>query len=179
MEASENLDRNVISYESYRLSWLAYIGVMLTFLIQLAVSAGIGWWAMNKAPNQQWHQIGIAAGVLVVMIAIAIFIYKILFLRSVRLYTDEIGVWLYRGILPWSRGHLGVKWRDIEDAVHFMGFFSWIFRSYSVRIGHRFTKTSEITVTHLARGNKATEHINQRHQHMLRNEQTIERSLEV
>ncbi|KPC03358.1 Uncharacterized protein ABJ99_3275 [Pseudomonas syringae pv. cilantro] len=64
-----------------------------------------------------------------------------------------------------------MKWRDIEDAMYFTGFISWIFRSYTVRIGHRFTKTSEILITHLAKGNNAVEHINQLHQSILKAEQ--------
>ncbi|HHW1564146.1 TPA: hypothetical protein ACUT5D_005905 [Pseudomonas aeruginosa] len=47
-------------------------------------------------------------------------------------------------------------------------------RSYTVRIGHRFTKTSEILVSHLARGNKAVEHINQLHQALLRAEPAVD-----
>ncbi|WP_427114932.1 hypothetical protein [Pseudomonas aeruginosa] len=43
-----------------------------------------------------------------------------------------------------------------------------------MRIGHRFTKTSEILVSHLARGNKAVEHINQLHQSLLRAEPAVD-----
>ena len=60
-----------------------------------------------------------------------------------------------------------VKWRDLEDAVYFTGFLSWALRSYTIRIGHRFTKTSEIVLPNIARGNLAVEHINQLHREVL------------
>nr|UVN18284.1 hypothetical protein pPsy0462c_00025 [Pseudomonas syringae] len=78
-----------------------------------------------------------------------------------------------------QRGSWCVKWRDIEDAMYYTGFFSWMFRSYTVRIGHRFTKTSEIFVYHLAQGHNAVEHINHMHQTMLQAEQAANPSLEV
>jgi hypothetical protein len=83
------------------------------------------------------------------------------------LYTDAHGVWVYSGILPWSKGVTGVKWRDLEDAVYMTNFSSWALRSYKVRVGHRFTKTSEIVLTHIARGNIAVEQINAQHQQAL------------
>ena len=61
----------------------------------------------------------------------------------------------------------GVKWRDLEDAVFFQNFFSWLFKSYTVRVGHRFTKTSEIVLPHIANGNRVVEHINDLHRKVL------------
>jgi hypothetical protein len=61
----------------------------------------------------------------------------------------------------------GVKWRDVEDAVYFPNFLSWLLKSYTVRIGHRFTKSSEIVLPHIAYGHKAVMHINEFHQNVL------------
>lgn len=94
-------------------------------------------------------------------------------LDACSLNTRDV-VWLFRGILLWQRAAWGVKWRDIETASYYTGFFSWILRSYTVRVGHRFTRTSEIVVGHLARGNQAAAHINGLHQMMLRNEEAGE-----
>jgi hypothetical protein len=163
----------------YRLSWLAYVNVILKLLAFIAVSVGIGWWALSLAHTELTYQLGIAASVAVLLVALAVCVYNILYLKSVRLYTDDIGVWLYRGILPWSKGVLGVKWRDMEDAMYYTGFFNWMFRSYRVRIGHRFTKTSEIFLNNLAQGHKAVEHINQLHQSTLKAEQIAGLSQEV
>lgn len=179
MEGYEHPTRNTSPHEAYRLSWVAYTSVIATFVILVAAASGTGWWVLNRAQTEQARHIGITVSVLVLLFALATFVYKILFLKSVRLYTDETGVWLYRGILPWSRGYRGVKWRDIEDAMYYTGFFSWMLRSYTVRIGHRFTKKSEIIVSHLAKGNKAVEHINQLHQDVLKTERVAEPSIEV
>ena len=39
------------------------------------------------------------------------------------------------------------SWRDMDEATFEQGFWSWLTRSYTVRIGHRFTKGSEIRLT--------------------------------
>lgn len=179
MDGYEYPTQNSSAYEVYRLSWVAYVGLTLKFLLLVIVAIGTGWWALSKAQTPHAWQLGMAVSAAVLLVALAVFIYKLLHLRSVHLYTNEVGVWLYQGILPWSRGARGVKWRDIEDAMYFTGFFSWMFRSYTVRIGHRFTKTSEIIVSRLARGNKAVEHINQLLQEMLKAQQPAESPLQV
>lgn len=78
------------------------------------------------------------------------------------------GVWVYSGILPWNKGVAGVKWRDLDEAVYFQSMGSWLFKSYSVRIGHRFTKSSEILLSHWARGHEAAMAINGQHQDLVR-----------
>jgi hypothetical protein len=72
------------------------------------------------------------------------------------------------GILPWKRGVRGVKWRDMDDASYAGGFFAWVTRSYTVRIGHRFTRESEIVLHHIAGGRQAVETVNAIHQQMIR-----------
>ena len=87
--------------------------------------------------------------------------YRILLVRSVHLYADSKGVWLYRGILPWNRGVVGVKWRDMEDAAFTSGFSSWLFNSYTVRVGNRFSQQSEILVHNIADGREAVNRLNE------------------
>nr|WP_304665695.1 hypothetical protein [Pseudomonas tremae] len=161
------------------MSWLAYANLIMTSIFLIAVSLVIGSWTAHNAQSDAAYRVGITVNVFVLVVTLAVCAYRFLFLKSVRLYTDDIGVWIFRGILPWSKGVRGVKWRDIEDAMYYTGFFSWMFRSYTVRIGHRFTKTSEIFVYHLAQGHKAVEHINHMHQTMLQAEQAANPSLEV
>jgi hypothetical protein len=179
MDGYEHPTRTASVHAEYRLSWLAYIYPVRTLLLSVAVSLGIGALTFYQAPTKAVYWMGMFASVFIAIVALGICVYNILILKSIRLYTDDIGVWLYRGILPWSRGVRGVKWRDIEDAMYYTGFSSWMFSSYTVRIGHRFTKTSEIFVYNLASGHKAVEHINQLHQNILKAEQTTELALEV
>ena len=137
------------------LSWTAYVRPVAVLLVMLAI--GIALYAnLHKG-----------VGVVFLLFFIALFAYQILLLRSLFLYTDDHGVWVYSGILPWAKGMNGVKWRDLEDAVFFQNFFSWLFKSYTVRIGHRFTKTSELLLPHIAKGNIAVEHINEMHRQVL------------
>ena len=76
---------------------------------------------------------------------------------------------MFKGILPWAKGTSGVKWRDLDEAVFFPGFFGWVFKSYQLRIGHRFTKSSEIVLGHIRGGDTAVQEINQLHIEMVRN----------
>jgi hypothetical protein len=112
-----------------------------------------------------WNELA-AFGVLLVS---ALFVgYRVLNIRSYRLYYDDVGVWLYSGILPWSKGVSGVKWRDMDEATFVTGFWSWLAKSYTIRISHRFTKASEIVLSSMARGNLAVATINARLQEKIR-----------
>lgn len=150
MESSINETAGRIPFYEFRLSWVAYIRPLIVFF--LLSSLGIVLGALNQSLS-----------VVAVVAALLIFIYQVLYLRSMILFTNDDGVWLFRGVMPWNKGIIGVKWRDIEDAVFFTGFVSWAFNSYSVRVSHRFTKASELLITNVRNGNDAVAHINQVH----------------
>jgi hypothetical protein len=109
------------------------------------------------------------AALLFLIVWAAGFGYRILDLKSYNLYYDDVGIWLYRGVLPWKKGVIGVKWRDLDEVVYFQTLWSWMFRSWTVKVGHRFTKTSEIIVTHLRQGQNSVQTLNARHQELIRN----------
>ena len=138
-------------------SWLAYVGLVLLALVLFGVVLPLTFTYANEIA---------AAAVLVVS---AIFIgYRFMLLRSVQLYYDDVGVWSFSGVLPWKKGVAGVKWRDMDEATFEQGFWSWISRSYTIRIGHRFTKASEIRLTNIANGKDAVSQLNAKHQAMIR-----------
>ena len=138
-------------------SWIAYLGVIgLAVLLFLLVPL-----AFMVDPS------GIVAAV-VMVVATLIVGYRFLALRSVQLYYDDVGVWMYSGILPWKKGVAGVKWRDMDEATFEQGFWSWITRSYTIRIGHRFTKASEIRLTDIAGGKDAVAKLNAHQQALIR-----------
>ncbi|HEX8601387.1 MAG TPA: hypothetical protein VF774_01980 [Pseudoduganella sp.] len=135
-------------------AWTAYIGclllaVVLVFVLRLAFN----------------HSQLAAAGVLAASTLLVG--YRVLLIRSVQLYYDDAGVWLYSGVLPWARGVRGVKWRDMDEAVYVQSLRSWLLRSWTIRVGHRFTKSSTIVLSHMARGREAVTIINERHQQMI------------
>lgn len=137
-------------------SWIAYFGTLV-----LAALLFFGLLPLAF----MWNEI--AAGVVFVASAILIG-YRLLLLRSVQLYYDDVGVWTYSGILPWKKGLVGVKWRDMDEATFVPGFWSWLTGSYTVRIGHRFTKANEIVLTNIAHGKAAVTTLNAYHQDLIR-----------
>ena len=151
MESQQKLGNE---YQRYTMSWTAYVRPTVVFLVML----GIGYALTNV---NGWF------GGIFMAFWLGLFMVGVLEIRSVALYTDAQGVWVYSGIFPWTKGVSGVKWRDIEDAVYTTNLLSWLLRSYTVRIGHRFTKSSEIALPHIARGHEAVMHINDYHHKVL------------
>lgn len=137
----------------YKLSWVAYIRLLGMSGVQVLIGM-----VLSGIFERQWI-IGVAVG-----LAIIWFVYKVTYTRSIKIYTDEAGVWLYQGVFPWQKGVFGVKWRDVDGALYTPGFISWLCRSYAIRVGHRYTKGSEIAVRHVRHGNQFAEHVNTEHQ---------------
>lgn len=137
-------------------SWTAYFGIALLAIIVIPIAVALAWRA------------SLVLGLTVLFVALAILTYQVLEIRSHHLYYDDVGIWLFSGILPWKKGVVGVKWRDLDEAIYFQTFWSWLFKSYSMRIGHRFTKSSEILLSHMARGHESVMKINEQHQQLVR-----------
>ncbi len=144
----------------FRLSWVAYLRETWLFLIRVLVwgivatliSLGLDRFAHMK--TDAWLP------VLGLAVAVLLTVYSVMMTRSVRLFTDENGVWMQSGVFPWERGVSGVQWRDVGQAGYTQGLASWALRSYSVRISHRFTTGAELNLRHVHRGNLVVEHIN-------------------
>jgi hypothetical protein len=140
-------------------SWVAYLGLLLLAALCFGVLLPLAF----QVPDY-----GDIAAAIVMAISVAVVGYRFMALRNVQLYYDDIGVWVISGVLPWQKGVSGVKWRDMDEATFEPGFWSWISRSYTVRIGHRYTKASEIRLTHIGGGKNAAGTLNARHQAMIR-----------
>jgi hypothetical protein len=138
-------------------SWVAYLGLMLLAALLFGVILPLTFHFANEI-----------AAAIVMAVSVAIVGYRFLALRSVVLYYDDIGVWVFSGVLPWKKGVSGVKWRDMDEATFEQGFWSWISRSYTIRIGHRFTKASEIRLTDIGGGKNAVATLNSQQQTMIR-----------
>src|SRR4051812_43859303 len=80
-------------------SWVAYAGTLL-----LAALLFFGLLPLAF----MWNEVAASAVFVVSAVVIG---YRILLLRSVQLYYNDVGVWVYSGILPWKKGVTGVKWR--------------------------------------------------------------------
>ncbi|AZS49648.1 hypothetical protein DM558_02120 [Entomomonas moraniae] len=143
-----------------RLSWFAYVRSIIGFVIILAI-VGVIDYIFFRNSNAIFYSI----------LGVVTLIYwglVILSTRAVKVYSDEDGVWIFAGIFPWNRGSSGIKWRDLDEAVYYTGFFSWLFKSYTIKLTHRYTKTNEIVVADVWRGNKLVKQINDKHMEMIK-----------
>lgn len=139
-------------------SWTAYVGIAIRLLLLIGLGIAAVYWQPTY-----WHVVA-----LILLLALLFVGYQFALLRSYQLYYDDIGVWIYSGVLPWKRGITGVKWRDLDEAVFYNSFWSWISRSYTIQLKHRFTKASEIIETNMANGKQVAVNINQQHQERIR-----------
>jgi hypothetical protein len=133
-----------------RKAWTAYVGLVLITVILLVLVVPLVWHYSHSA----------GAGLALVIIAVTA--YKAAELRVFRLYYNDMGVWLYSGLMPWNKGVRGVKWRDLDDATYTRSMGSWLLKSYSIRIGHRFTRSNELVLKGISHGDKAVMAINQK-----------------
>lgn len=130
----------------WRLSWVAYVAPLVKYGILIAIVSAfefIPWWVTTMLLTR--------------------LVYVLIYLRTVKVILNENGVWKHFGLLPWSRGAVGVKWRDLDQAEIYFGFFPWLTNSHTVRVGHRFTKASELLVPNVADGKGLIEVINREH----------------
>jgi len=59
----------------------------------------------------------------------------------------------------------------LEQCTFNTGFFSWLFRSYTIRLGHRFTRSNEVLIAQMAGARAASIAVNERLAEMARNHQ--------
>lgn len=137
-------------------SWVPYFRLLVLAALLFGVALPFAF---------QWNEI---AAAVVMGLSVLIVGYRFLLIRSVVLYYDDVGIWVAFGVLPWKKGVMGVKWRDMDEATYAQGFWSWVSRSYTIRIGHRYTKASEILLTEIGGGKNAVSTINGQHQAMIR-----------
>lgn len=144
----------------FRLSWVAYVRESWAFVVRFLL-CGIVATLISLGLDRYAHMHTEAwLPVLGLLAAIAWTVYSVMLTNSVRLFTDENGVWLQSGLFPWEKGIAGVQWRDLGQAGYTQGFASWALRSYDVRVSHRFTTGAELYLRNVHRGNLAVEHIN-------------------
>jgi len=100
-------------------------------------------------------------GPLINLLYILVGILMILYIKSITLFVDDAGVWVYWGLFPWDRGvHKGVRWSDFSEGVFEQSFDSWALKSFTIMIKNRFKEEPEIVLTNMYRGDEAVSHIN-------------------
>ncbi len=107
-----------------------------------------------------WAVASSASGFLSLLF-LAIGIMIAMHIRSYTLFVDEEGVWVFKGIFPWSKGIYGVKWRDFGEAVFFLNPVSWSLKSYTVHVSNKFKQENEIVLKNMHNGDIAVSQINE------------------
>jgi hypothetical protein len=151
MDTSNQVTNQAVSEQDYvwKLSWITYVPHALIALVI-------------------FHQIFFGGEYSKMILVKALFsvvllnsAYQSYYLSTVRLFANKKGVWVFRGVFPWSRGTYGVNWRDLEDCLGSMGFIYWITNSTPVYLRPRFSQNPTITVPSIHRGKEAVAIINE------------------
>jgi len=155
--------KNIDPKKRWKVSWVGYIRAIIStiirtaiYLLALLIVSNIlsAIFSFDLKPYKQERQ------VLAIIFVAVLLLIKILYTRSISLYYDDIGVWNFSGIFPWSKGITGVKWENIDEATYKTGFLNWAFKSYEVTIKHKYTKANEIILPNILKGDNAVMHIN-------------------
>ncbi|MDR1460922.1 MAG: hypothetical protein LBI78_04695 [Campylobacteraceae bacterium] len=157
----------------FKVSWTLYFSYIFWFAVKIIFLAGIYYTLLYFLQYEVWatKTLNIAFWIFIALAAIGsiLFIINILTLRSILLYTNNDGIWVFMGIFPWSRGVSGVKWRDLDSASYRTSFLSWFFKTYDIKVEHRFTKENEIVLHSIFNGHKAATYINETHKKFITN----------
>lgn len=142
----ERIELGADTRRVWRLSWVAYAWPLIKYGVLLLILS-----AIDFVP---WWVEGLVACRLV---------YRLAYLSTIKVILNDDGIWKQFGLLPWSSGAVGVKWRDLDQAEIYFGFLPWLTNAHTVRVGHRFTKSSELLVPHVADARGLIAEINGEH----------------
>lgn len=152
---SNALDDSRVVGRQYRVSWVQYVRPLITCGILLAVLAWFGWFAAQL--RYAWM---LYATVGLGVVAALVGVYNVAFLRSIRLFTNDAGVWIAKGVMPWEKSVSGIHWEEAGEAVVMTGFLAWATGAYNVAVLHRYTKKPEIWVARISDGHHFAGHVN-------------------
>lgn len=87
-------------------------------------------------------------------------IYIVFYIRSYTLFIDDKGVWVLRGVFLWQKGIYGIRWDEFGEGVFYQDLTSWILKSYTIEIKHKFKEGHKIRLTQMKNGDIAITKIN-------------------
>lgn len=149
-------------FVAVKLSWVAYLGQIPKFFMRVLILGFISVPITHFiSPEGAWGKNATTWPALVALIlAVLMTVHAVAYLKSIRLFTNDGGVWMSRGVFPWETGVTGVQWRDVGQAGFTQGAVSWALKSYAVLISHRFTAGVELALKNVKHGNLFVEHVN-------------------
>lgn len=145
-----------------KLSWVAYISQIWRFLMRAFIFLLIAMpFTHFNSPAGAFGKGATPWPTLVALTcAVLLTAYSVLYIASIRVFTNDGGVWRTGGVFPWEKGISGVAWRDVGQAGFMQGAMSWALRSYSINVSHRFTTGSELSVQNVKHGDLFVQHVN-------------------
>lgn len=148
VRTSPAASRPVSAVPLARKSYVAYVR-------PLVVAATVVALLLSVPPSS----ISDSARVVLLLSAAAWAAFRVAETRSVVLFLDEDGVWVHGGVLPWSRGVIGIRYRDLDDPVLMQNLASWLLRSHTIVLRHRFAGHAPIELDHMSDAPAALERI--------------------
>jgi len=133
-----------------RKSWVAYLGVLIKYGIYIGIFFYVN---IHLATRTDFIWINDYIFYVYAYLG-AFFIYRIAVLRSYKVSVTNEGVWLHYGIFPWAKSGDGLRWNDADMAFHYPNFISWITNSYTIKVNHKYTNTSDFMASKIWRGRK-------------------------
>ncbi|WDL74629.1 hypothetical protein IP360_07325 [Helicobacter winghamensis] len=143
MEFGE-IDGRGFQSKRYGISWVAYVKMSLVHLIFVII---VVYGAKYFFPQFFW-KILLGFGVF----ELINFTLRFLSLRAQYVFMNERGVWFHRGIFPWTKGVNGIIWNDCGGAMFQQGFWSYLLKTYTVFITHKYTESAQIAVSNIYNG---------------------------
>ncbi len=152
----------------WKKSWVAYVASAVFWLFCFAIFSAIGFAVVYFMDVADRKAVMIKVMVVLGVIIFLRFILSILSIKSYRLFCTDEGVVLTYGIFPWTKTVNSIRWRDLDAATYYLSAISWISKSYSVTLRHRYTQEIAVAMVDVANGDKAVTMINELHTEILR-----------
>lgn len=114
-------------------------------------------------PMSIWFVVFIASltnSLLFAILIALIGLYIVLYIRSYTLFIDDEGVWVLRGVFSWQKGIYGIRWDEFGEGVFYQDLTSWILKSYTIEIKHKFKEGHKIRLKQMNNGDIAITKIN-------------------
>jgi hypothetical protein len=155
-------NKNIAAQDPYHLPMMylsrksdfAYVKMMMLYCLFLGVVVPVMLYSV-------W------IGCVLLLLWLCVTFDRFMRVRSHRLFYDNEGVWMSAGYLPWAKSLMGVKWRDLDEAVFFNSLMSWAMNSHAILLKHRFTQNSEILLADMKNAGDAVTIINHVHNHLI------------
>jgi len=126
------------------LSWIAYVKQIPVNLLYVAIMYATH--VFITGLNLEMFQYAVYA------VSIASIAYNIMLTKSVKFVINSNGVWVTKGILPWKKSCVGLRWPNIGIASFNNNLYTWLFKAYRISLDDRYTAKTELVANDIANG---------------------------